>query len=57
MPADTKYDELKSLKIERPDRGDRPPKWSKRFILIGISLLAVVAVITMVYRVLSPAAM
>lgn len=57
MPADTKYDELKSLKIERPDRGDRPPKWSKWFILIGISLLAVVAVITMVYRVLSPAAM
>lgn len=56
MPIDTKYDDLKSLKIDRSIPGGNPPNWSKRFILIGISLVALLAIITVAYRVLTPAA-
>jgi HlyD family secretion protein len=57
MPTDTKYDDLKSLKIDRSIPGGKPPNWSKRFILIGISLVALLAIITVAYRALTPAAM
>jgi HlyD family secretion protein len=48
----TKYDELRSLRIDDHERGDHPeePKWSKRYILIGITVLVLLSVGTVVYR-------
>lgn len=50
----TKYDELKNLRIDDHERGDHPeePKWSKRYIIIGIVILAVLSLGTLVYRAL-----
>jgi HlyD family secretion protein len=56
MSSDSKYEKLKSLKIDRANRGDNPANWSRRFILIGVSLLVLLAVVTMAYRALTPAA-
>lgn len=54
---DTKYDELKSLKIDRSDRTkSSPPKWSTRFILIGISVVVLLGLVALVFRALAPAA-
>ena len=50
----TKYDELKSLRIDDHERGDHPeePKWSKRYIIVGIAILVVLSLGTLVYRAL-----
>lgn len=49
----TKFDDLKSLRIEDEHRGDHPdePKWSKRYILGGIAVLVVASVVALGYRV------
>jgi HlyD family secretion protein len=48
----TKYDELKSLRIDDHERGDHPsePKWSKRYIIVGILILVVLSLGTLIYR-------
>ncbi len=48
----TKYDELKSLRIDDHERGDHPqePKWSKRYIIAGIVILVVFSLGTLTYR-------
>jgi HlyD family secretion protein len=48
----TKYDELKSLRIDDHERGDHPsePKWSKRYIIVGILVLVVLSLGTLMYR-------
>lgn len=57
MPTDTKYDELKSLKIDRSNSGNSSsPKWSTRFILIGISVVILLGLLMLAYRAFSPAA-
>src|SRR3954471_12244999 len=50
----TKYEELKSLRIDDHERGDHPsePKWSKRYIIIGIVILVVLSLGTLVVRAL-----
>ena len=50
----TKFEDLKSLRIEDEHRGDTPrePKWSKRYIVVGFAVLVVVSLITLGYRVL-----
>src|SRR3954470_15813150 len=50
----TKYDELKSLRIDDHERGDHPsePKWSKRYIIVGIVVLVVLSLGTLIYRAL-----
>jgi HlyD family secretion protein len=50
----TKYDELKSLRIDDHERGDHPsePKWSKRYIMVGIVILVVLSLGTFIYRML-----
>jgi HlyD family secretion protein len=50
----TKYDELKSLRIDDHERGDHPeePKWSKRYIIVGIAILAALSLGTLAYRAL-----
>lgn len=59
MSIDTKHDDLQSLRIDRSHRGDadgEPPKWSKRYILAGISVVVLLGLLTLGYRVLAPAA-
>jgi HlyD family secretion protein len=48
----TKFEELRSLRIDDHERGDHPeePKWSKRYILIGIAVLVLLSLGTLVYR-------
>lgn len=55
MAIDTKHQDLQGLRIERSDRGDagEPSPWAKRIIIIGISLVAVLGLGTLAYRLLS----
>src|ERR1700723_2765933 len=56
MPIDAKHEDLQSLRIDRRDRrpiqGD-PPAWARRYILIGIVLVAVLSLSALTYRMLS----
>lgn len=56
MPIDTKYDELKNLKIDRASGTNNASGWSKRYILIGIAVVVVLSLSMLAYRVLTPAA-
>lgn len=49
----TKIEDLKSLRIEDHHRGEGPeePRWSKRYILVGITVVAVLSLVTLIYRV------
>ncbi len=56
MPIDAKHEHLQNLRIDRTARtgGDgEPPVWAKRYIVIGISLLVVLSLGTLAYRLLS----
>jgi len=47
----TKLDELKSLRIDDSHRtGASEPKWSRRWILTGISILVLLGIVATVYR-------
>jgi HlyD family secretion protein len=58
MSIDTKHQDLQSLRIDRSASGSEgePPKWSTRYILGGIGLVALLGLIALAYRILSPAA-
>jgi HlyD family secretion protein len=56
MSIDTKYDELKNLKIDRTSGPNNSTSWSKRYILIGIAVVVLLGLLTLAYRVLTPAA-
>ena len=49
----TKFEDLKSLRIEDEHRGDTPsePKWSIRYILVGITVLVLASLIVLGYRI------
>ena len=49
----TNIDDLKSLRIEDHHRSDGPeePKWSKRYIVVGFSVLVALSLIALIYRV------
>ncbi len=49
----TKIEDLKSLRIEDHHRGEGPeePKWSKRYIVVGITVVVVLSIVTLIYRV------
>src|SRR5882757_3854829 len=55
MPADTKHDDLQSLRIDHSmrDGGGEPPAWSRRVIIGGIALVVLLGIATMAYRALS----
>ena len=56
MPIDAKHEDLRNLRIDRTARtgGDgEPPVWAKRYIVIGISLLVLLSLGTLAYRLLS----
>jgi HlyD family secretion protein len=55
MPADTKHDDLQSLRIDHSmrDGGGEPPAWSRRVIIGGVALVVLLGIATMAYRALS----
>ncbi len=55
MPLDTKHHDLQSLRIDRTLRGGggELPVWSKRIILGGITLVVVLGIAALAYRVLA----
>ena len=56
MPIDAKHEDLQSLRIDRTERGagnGEPPAWARRYILIGIVIVAVLSLSALAYRMLS----
>src|ERR1700730_12516860 len=58
MPIDAKHEDLQSLRIDRTQRGagntaGEPPAWSRRYIVIGIALIALLSLTALAYRLLS----
>src|ERR1700724_2478857 len=56
MAIDTKHEDLQSLRIDRSERGDsggEPPAWARRYILVGVAVVALLGVITLAYRAFS----
>src|SRR5437016_1136773 len=57
MALETKYGDLSSLRIDRSHNSEpEEPKWSKRFILAGIGVLALLGAIALGLRVFSSSA-
>jgi HlyD family secretion protein len=52
MPLDAKHHDLQSLRIDRsaPSNGGEPSPWAKKYILIGISVVVLLSVVAMAYR-------
>jgi HlyD family secretion protein len=50
--TDSKHDELRGLRIDRSlrDGGGEPPAWSRRFILGGISVVVLLGLVALAYR-------
>jgi HlyD family secretion protein len=59
MPIDTKHDDLQSLRIDRSERGGdnggNGPAWAQRYILGGIAIVVLLAVVALAYRTFSSA--
>jgi HlyD family secretion protein len=57
MAIDSKHEELQSLRIDRTERGSasggEPPVWARRYIVIGIVIVAVLGLGAVSYRMLS----
>jgi HlyD family secretion protein len=54
MPIDTKHADLEGLRIDRSAPGGEPAPWARRYILIGIAVVAVLSLAALTYRILSP---
>jgi HlyD family secretion protein len=54
-PTDTKQEDLRNLRIDRSlrDGGGEPPAWSRRFILGGIAVVALLGLAALAYRALA----
>ncbi len=53
MPIDAKHEDLQSLRIDRSARASsegEPPTWARRYIVIGIAVVAVLALSALAYR-------
>jgi HlyD family secretion protein len=54
MAIDTKNDDLQGLRIDRSARGEgEPPTWARRYILIGIAIVALLSFTALAYRLFS----
>ncbi|HEY7616584.1 MAG TPA: hypothetical protein VH744_07265, partial [Terriglobales bacterium] len=55
MAIDTKHHDLQSLRIDRsaPSSSGEPSPWARRYIMIGIALVAVLSLATLAYRLLT----
>ncbi|MBZ5679602.1 MAG: efflux RND transporter periplasmic adaptor subunit [Acidobacteriia bacterium] len=58
MAIDTKHEDLQNLRIDRTHRGGddggQPSAWARRYIIIGITIVALLSLSALGYRVLSP---
>jgi len=54
MPIDTKHADLQGLRIDRSAPSGEPAPWARRYIIIGISAVAVLSVGALAYRLLAP---
>ena len=53
MSIDAKHEHLQSLRIDRSARGSsngEPPAWARRYIVIGIAVVAVISLSALAYR-------
>src|ERR1700733_11505574 len=56
MAIDTKHEDLQSLRIDRSQRGDsggEPPAWARRYILVGVAVVALLGLVALAYRMFS----
>jgi HlyD family secretion protein len=55
MPIDAKHEDLQSLRIDRSERpgNGEPSAWARRYIVIGIIVVAVLSVSVLAYRLLA----
>jgi HlyD family secretion protein len=53
MAIDTKHADLQGLRIDRSAPAGEPSGWARRYIVIGIALVATLSVGTLAYRLLS----
>src|SRR5438132_1581118 len=55
MPLDTKHHDLQSLRIDRSAKSGEgePAPWAKRYIIIGISIVVLLSLSTLMYRLLA----
>ncbi|HVH88914.1 MAG TPA: efflux RND transporter periplasmic adaptor subunit [Terriglobales bacterium] len=53
MALETKYGDLHGLRIERSQKEPEEPKWSKRFILVGIGIIVLLGIIALAVRLFS----
>jgi HlyD family secretion protein len=56
MAIDTKHDDLRSLRIDRSQRGDNggeAPAWARRYIIGGVALVLVLGISALAYRAFS----
>jgi HlyD family secretion protein len=54
MPTDTKHNDLQGLRIDRSkSEGGEPPLWARRYILIGISVVVLLSLAALAYRLLA----
>src|SRR5271154_4712292 len=56
MPIDAKHEDLQSLRIDRTERGasnGEPPAWARRYIVVGIAIVALLSLSAAAYRLLS----
>jgi HlyD family secretion protein len=56
MAIDTKHQDLQSLRIDRSSGGDDggPSPWAKRYIVVGITIVVLLSVAALAYRLLGP---
>jgi HlyD family secretion protein len=55
MALDTKHEELQGLRIDRSahSEGEEPPSWAKRYIIVGISVVVLLGLSALAYRLFS----
>src|SRR5438477_2630186 len=55
MPLDTKHHDLQSLRIDRSAKSGEgePAPWAKRYIIIGISIVVLLSLSALMYRLLA----
>lgn len=56
MPLDTKHADLQGLRIDRSAPSGEPAPWARRYIIIGIAVIAVLSLGTLAYRLLDSSA-
>ena len=54
MPIDAKHEDLQNLRIDRSAKSGDSPTWARRYIVIGITLVALLSVGALAYRAFAP---